>query len=103
MQFSIMATGGYFLSFTQTGMQNKIMRCYLLMKAVPLNYQHYSSQLEKKLQEMKRLKRGRLKVVSDKVKTRYDIRSNSLGSQERDQVWLYNPNCRRCRPKYFKI
>lgn len=33
--------------------------------------------------------RGRLKVASDKMKTRYDIRGNSLGFEERDKVWLY--------------
>ena len=33
---------------------------------------------------------GRLKFASDKMTTRYDIRSNSVGFQEGDQVWLFN-------------
>ena len=41
--------------------------------------------------------RGRLKIASDKMKTRYDIRSNSVGYQEGDQVWLFNPKRRRGR------
>ena len=35
---------------------------------------NYSSQLENQLREMNRLVRGRLKIASDKMKTRYDIR-----------------------------
>ena len=35
--------------------------------------------------------RDRLKVASVKMKTRYDIHSNSVGFQEGDQVWLFNP------------
>ena len=53
--------------------------------------QNYSSQLENQLREMNRLIRGWLKIASDKMKTRYDIRSNSVGFQDGDQVWLYNP------------
>ena len=34
---------------------------------------------------MNRLVRGWLKIASDKMKTRYDIRSNSVGFQEGDQ------------------
>ena len=45
---------------------------------------NYSSQLENQLREMNRLVRGRLKIASDKMKTRYDIRSNSVGFQEGD-------------------
>ena len=40
---------------------------------------------------MNGLVRGRLKIASDKMKTRYDIRSNSVGFQEGDQVWLFSP------------
>ena len=53
--------------------------------------QNYSSQLENQLREMNRLIRGRLKIASDKIKTRYELRSNSVGFQEGDQVWLFNP------------
>ena len=65
----------------------------------PVSYTHlnYSSQLENQLREMNRLVRGRLKVASDKMKTRYDIRSNSVGFQEGDPVWLFNPKRRRGR------
>ena len=50
---------------------------------------------------MNRLVRGRLKIASDKMKTRYDIRSNSVGFQEGDRVWLFNPKRRRGRsPKH---
>ena len=59
--------------------------------------QNYSSQLENQLREMDRLVRGRLKIASDKMKTRYDIRSNIVGFQEADQVWLFNPKRRRGR------
>ena len=58
---------------------------------------NYSSQLENQLREMNRLVRGRLKMASDKMKTQYDIRSNSVGFQEGDQVWLFNPKRRRGR------
>ena len=46
---------------------------------------------------MNRLVRGRLKNASDKMKTRYDIHSNSVGFQEGDQVWLFNPKRRHGR------
>ena len=29
--------------------------------------------------------------AGDRMKTRYDIRSNSVDFEEGDQVWLYNP------------
>ena len=57
--------------------------------------QNCSSQLENQLREINRLVRGRLKIASDKMKTRFDISSNSVGFQEGDQVWLFNPK-RRC-------
>ena len=41
------------------------------------------------------LVRGRLKFASDKMKTRCDIRSNSVGFQEGDQVRLFNLKRRR--------
>ena len=59
--------------------------------------QNYSSQLENQLREMNRLIRGRLKIASDKMKTQYNIRSNSVGFQEGDQVWLFNPKRHRGR------
>ena len=58
---------------------------------------NYSSQLENQLREMNHLVRGRLKIASDKMKTRYDIRSNSVGFQKGDQVWLFNTKRRRGR------
>ena len=59
--------------------------------------QNYSSKLENQLREMNRLVRGRLKIVSDKMKTWYDVRSNIVGFQEGDQVWLFNPKRRHGR------
>ena len=58
---------------------------------------NYSSQLENQLRGMNHLVRGRLKIASDKMKTGYDIRSNCVGFQEGDQVWLFNPKRRRGR------
>ena len=63
--------------------------------------QNYSSQLENQLQEMNHLVRRWLKIASDKLKTRYDICSNSVGFQEGDQVWLFNQN--RCRGRSPKL
>ena len=59
--------------------------------------QNYSSHLENQLREMNHLITGQLKIASDKMKTRYDIRSNTVGFQEGDQVWLFNPKRRRGR------
>ena len=59
--------------------------------------QNYSLQLENQLQEMNRLVRGWLKIASDKTITQHDIRSNSVGFQEGDQVWLFNPKRRHGR------
>ena len=59
--------------------------------------QNYSSKLENQLREMNRLVRVRRKIASDKMKTRYDISSNSVGFQEGNQVWLFNPKRRRGR------
>lgn len=50
---------------------------------------------------MNRSIRGRLKIASDKIKTWYDIRINSVDFEEGDQVFLHNPNRRRGRsPKH---
>ena len=51
--------------------------------------QNYSSQLENRLREMNRLVRGRLKIASDKMETRYDIRSNSVGSVSYTHLDVY--------------
>ena len=40
--------------------------------------QNYSLQLENHLRKINRLIRERLKIASDKIKTRYDIRANSV-------------------------
>ena len=48
-------------------------------------------QLRENLDSTHRLVRGHLKLASDRMKTRYDVRANSAGFRVDDRVWLYNP------------
>src|SRR5215469_6719197 len=40
---------------------------------------------------------NKIKLSSDRTKARYDLRPNSAGFKDGDQVWLYNPQRRRGR------
>lgn len=51
----------------------------------------YADQLKEKLLAVHDVARGRIAIASDRMKTRYDVKANSAGFQEGDQVWLYNP------------
>lgn len=54
----------------------------------------YAYKLRHQLQEIHEIARGRIKLASGKMKTRYDLRANSVGFQENDLVWFYNPKRR---------
>lgn len=51
----------------------------------------YVSELKNKLNYVHHLVRKRLRITSDRMKTRYDRRANTAGFQADDLVWLYNP------------
>ena len=52
---------------------------------------NYVDQLRDKLLDTHALVRKNIKMVSDRMKARYDIRANHDGFREGDKVWLYNP------------
>lgn len=55
----------------------------------------YVGELKQQLMSLHELVRERLKIASDKMKTRYDLKANSAGFQENAKVWLYNPRRRK--------
>lgn len=61
----------------------------------------YAEQLREQLKEVHNLVRHKLQIATDRAKARYDVRANSAGFQEGDQVWLYNP--RRVKGKCPKL
>src|SRR3978361_703292 len=50
----------------------------------------YAEQLRKRLLDIHDLVRERIRLASDKMKARYDLRANSAGYQEGELVWLDN-------------
>lgn len=64
---------------------------------------NYVSELRSRLDEVHQRVRHVIENASDRMKTRYDLRSNSSGFHEGDLVWLYNPQRRKGRsPKLQK-
>jgi RNase H-like domain found in reverse transcriptase/Reverse transcriptase (RNA-dependent DNA polymerase)/Integrase zinc binding domain/Integrase core domain/gag-polyprotein putative aspartyl protease len=57
----------------------------------PVQVDDYCSQLASRLEAIHNAARDRLRLESDRMKTRYDVRANSAGFQAGDYVWLYNP------------
>ena len=57
----------------------------------------YVAELQKDLRDIHDKTRDKLKLSSDRMKTRYDSLCNSVGFQVGDQVWLYNPKRRKGR------
>ncbi|XP_018563442.1 protein NYNRIN-like [Anoplophora glabripennis] len=51
----------------------------------------YLSHLKHRIKLVHEEVREKLKMESDRMKTRYDLRANSSGFQENEKVWLYNP------------
>lgn len=51
----------------------------------------YVDALRESMLETHALVRNRIKIVSDRMKARYDIRANHGGFNEGELVWLYNP------------
>jgi hypothetical protein len=67
--------------------------CDLMFGAPPDKEQSvtgYTADLVKRLHDM-HFARQHLKVVSDRMKARYDQLANSAGFQAGDRVWLYRP------------
>uniref|UniRef100_A0A8D8X1Z2 Integrase p58-like C-terminal domain-containing protein n=1 Tax=Cacopsylla melanoneura TaxID=428564 RepID=A0A8D8X1Z2_9HEMI len=55
------------------------------------------TELQEGLRNIHDKTRDKLKLSSDRMKTRYDSLCNSVGFQVGDQVWLYNPKRRKGR------
>ncbi|KAJ8975435.1 hypothetical protein NQ317_005471 [Molorchus minor] len=63
----------------------------------------YSLKLATRIDAIHNEARKKLQFESDRLKTRYDARSNNSGYQAGDEVWLYNPARRKGRsPKLQK-
>ncbi|KAJ8915680.1 hypothetical protein NQ315_000613, partial [Exocentrus adspersus] len=52
---------------------------------------NYLSRLQDRLRLTRTEVRQKLKLESDRMKTRYDLRANTGGFQVGEKVWLYNP------------
>jgi transposase InsO family protein len=63
----------------------------------PTTATEYVANLRRRMEEVHSLARGRIKVTSDAMKTRYDRRANASGFQAGELVWLYNPRRRKGR------
>ena len=57
----------------------------------------YVANLRDRLHTVHNEVRANVKLATERMKTRYDLRANSAGFQAGDQVWLYNPQRRRGR------
>ncbi|KAJ8911227.1 hypothetical protein NQ315_014939 [Exocentrus adspersus] len=55
------------------------------------NVNNYISHLQDRLQLTHAEVRQKMRIESDRMKTRYDLRSNTGGFQVGEKVWLYNP------------
>lgn len=58
----------------------------------------YGSYLQEKLEQVHSFARNRVKMVSDRMKARYDLRARDLRFESGDLVWLFQPRRekRRC-------
>ena len=54
-----------------------------------------NARLIKKPEDVHEVVRQNIKVASDQMKERYDVRANEGGFQEGDRVWLHNPQRRK--------
>ncbi|GBM70874.1 hypothetical protein AVEN_150943-1 [Araneus ventricosus] len=52
--------------------------------------------LEARLESVHAFARERIKLASERMKTRYDSRATDHHFKEGDLVWMYNPKRRRC-------
>ncbi|GBO23013.1 hypothetical protein AVEN_27757-1 [Araneus ventricosus] len=55
----------------------------------------YMENLEALLESVHAFARERIKLASERMKTRYDSRATNQNFKEGDQVWMYNPKRRR--------
>ncbi|GBN65283.1 hypothetical protein AVEN_233733-1 [Araneus ventricosus] len=51
--------------------------------------------LEARLESVHAFARDRIKLISERIKTRYDFRATDHHFKEGDLVWMYNPKRRR--------
>ncbi|KAK9874212.1 hypothetical protein WA026_002568 [Henosepilachna vigintioctopunctata] len=51
----------------------------------------YADELRLHLNQIHELVRDKIEASTDRMKTRYDLKANSVGFKEGDLVWLYNP------------
>lgn len=61
----------------------------------PVTKQDYTTELRQRMINVHATVRDNIVKASDRMKTRYDRRSNSIGFKEGDLVWLYNPKRRK--------
>ncbi|KAJ8974331.1 hypothetical protein NQ317_002514 [Molorchus minor] len=74
-----------------------------ILKNVPTHVEDYSLKLATRIDAIHDEARKKLQFESDRLKTRYDARSNNSGYQAGDEVWLYNPARKKGRsPKLQK-
>src|SRR5215469_2910375 len=62
-----------------------------------MSVSNYVMELQEKLSMVHQGVRNKIKLSSDRIKARYDLRANSAGFKDGDQVWLCNPQRRRER------
>ncbi|GFV20569.1 retrovirus-related Pol polyprotein from transposon 412 [Trichonephila clavipes] len=51
----------------------------------------YAEKLQVRMEEIHHLARERIRLASEKMKTRYDARATGHDFHEGDKVWLWNP------------
>ncbi|GFX84860.1 retrovirus-related Pol polyprotein from transposon 412 [Trichonephila clavipes] len=61
----------------------------------PLAPEEYIEKLQARMEEMHHLARERIRMASEKMKTRYDARATGHDFHEGDKVWLWNPKRRK--------
>ncbi|GBO27036.1 hypothetical protein AVEN_224525-1 [Araneus ventricosus] len=61
----------------------------------PSSSNEYLNNLESSLKGLHVFARERIKLASERMKTRYDSRATDHHFNEGDQVWMYNPKRRR--------
>ncbi|KAJ8973385.1 hypothetical protein NQ317_012101 [Molorchus minor] len=78
-------------------------RCAECAKRADDTVEDYSLKLATRIDAIHDEARKKLQFESDRLKTRYDARSNNSGYQAGDEVWLYNPARKKGRsPKLQK-
>lgn len=63
----------------------------------PLEVNNYVDEVRETLLNVHELVRDNIKMASEKMKNRYDLRTNSQGFKEGDLVWLHNPQRKKGR------